>query len=612
MITLAMLRRSSAFFILLLSGILFLGAILVGTQGYAAEDENRQTEIVVGFTQYEWWLTRWSNNTAACAVYTDHEGLPTPNEIEEYCGTALYNQWKATKPCTSAASGGDTSGCTGLYLHAIAATPQERTIIVDLPEPEVFITLSGCEPYPLENLCKYIPSIELRAYEPLPNEFVTGINVAVDGESTSCSSDICEIPLRATSPQGIEIEFWADSSFGDSSPHYTAQVRVVDTGLKSDPAQIGWYVDILSSQWRGSEPVASCAAAWDAFPPVGGVPPWLDDPDQAELLQTTQPYYYLAGQLINSGIVDALDCPSGGLEENGWANTCGLEKARPVVDEWQNQFDQEILDAAQKTRVPSQLLKLIFAQESQFWPGAAMDAKIQEFGLGRLTELGADTVLLWNYAFYSQFCPLVLAESTCEYGYSYLDDADQAMLRGALTISVNADCPTCPSGIDLSGIDFSIRLFAQTLLANCEQTGYLVNKVSRSSPGVASSYEDLWRFTLVNYHAGPGCLEEALNTTRTKREAYTWNNVSKYMAPGCVTAVNYVNEIVKMGDVFIQPTPSPTPTAALTAAPTIVVITPVAPAPTQGSYPPPPTSAPTPLPTVNPYPTIPANPTTYP
>ena len=46
---------------------------------------------------------------------------------------------------------------------------------------------------------------------------------------------------------------------------------------------------------------------------------------------------------------------------------------------------------------------------------------------------------------------------------------DQAILRGALALQAKADCPDCPTGIDLSNVHFTVSLFANTLVANCAQ-----------------------------------------------------------------------------------------------------------------------------------------------
>jgi hypothetical protein len=317
---------------------------------------------------------------------------------------------------------------------------------------------------------------------------------------------------------------------------------VVDTGVSLAPGGGGWYVDVISSQWRGAE-IASCARTWQAFPPLGRPPAWLSTPDQSKLMASDAPYYYLAGRLIAQGLVSAADCATGGLQPNGYADACGLEKARPMVEEWQNKFDARIIDVAKGTGVPAQLMKNLFAQESQFWPGVFRVPF--EFGLGQLTEKGADAVLLWDPSFYKQFCPLVLAKDACAHGYLHLSKFDQATLRGALAVQAKSDCPTCVSGIDLTNVDFSVSLFARTLQANCEQVSQIIQTNTKRVPGSVSSYEDLWRFTVANYHAGPGCLAYAISTAWQNGGLLTWDQVSADFTEPCKGVVPYVNGISK-------------------------------------------------------------------
>jgi hypothetical protein len=302
-------------------------------------------------------------------------------------------------------------------------------------------------------------------------------------------------------------------------------------------------VDVLSSQWQG-QTVATCADSWNVFPPVGGPPAWLATPKQSEELSSDIPYTYLATNLIRQGAVDASSCADGGLLPDGnGVNQCGLEKSRPAVIEWQNQFDELILSTAQETAVPARLLKNLFARESQFWPGFYQGAV--DVGLGQLTENGADTTLFWNDSFYEQFCPMVYPEDTCGDGYMHLKEEQQLELRRALVGSVNAICEDCPLGLDLAQADFSVVVFAHTMTANCEQTGQVIHNYTDETPGDVASYEDLWKFTLVNYNAGGGCLAEGLTRALGEGLALTWGDVSPFFTGACSGAVNYVNDISK-------------------------------------------------------------------
>ena len=218
-----------------------------------------------------------------------------------------------------------------------------------------------------------------------------------------------------------------------------------------------------------------------------------------------------------------------------------MRVARGAVTQWQNQFDSIILNVADDTGVPANLLKNLFAKESQFWPGTG--AK-HDVGLGQLTEQGADTTLMWNPPFFYQFCPLVMNSEECKKGYLGLEEDQRQLARLSLIQAVNATCEDCPLGIDLDRANFSIGVFAHTLLANCEQAGQLVKNVNAAqTAGSVSSYADLWKFSLVNYHAGPGCLGDALDLTYVKSLEMTWENVSSNLSEGCIGALEYVNDI---------------------------------------------------------------------
>ena len=367
--------------------LIMLGLIAGKEFNASEEDPTRSTTIVVSYTEYEWWLIAWDDNEILCQIFIDHEGPPTIEEAADACGPELAFLWQITPVCKS------KKKCRGLYVHLVAEQPKQKEVVIELPSATVWINLEGCDPIPPENLCASMPTLVLVGEEPLPDEHITAIQGFYDGVHFYCNGDICRLPLQPTPLEGVTVEFWADSSYGDSSEHYYARIRVIDTGVSQAPGSGGWYVDIVSSQWRG-EPIGSCAAVWEAFPPIGAPPTWLTTPERHELISSEEPYYYLAGRLISQGLIDASSCASNGLLPNGYANTCGLESASELVEEWQNLFDARIIEVANDTGIPAQLMKNLFAEESQFWPGVFRVP--YEFGLGQITDNGADAVLLWN------------------------------------------------------------------------------------------------------------------------------------------------------------------------------------------------------------------------
>ena len=530
-------KHIKGFLTLLLAGIIL--TLNVGNV-FAAPDPppgpDRFTSIVVDYTTYEWWLLRWANSELVCEINIEHEGLPTLGEVYVDCGETLYTDWVKQDACPIEILSENPSDCPGYYLYFNSSMPKEREVAVALPPPVVWIDLENCTVDGITNRCDLPPTLTLRGDEPLSGENITRISGNLNGEPFSCNSATCELPLADTEEDGVNITFWATSSYGDSSYLFDARLRVSPD--ENEDGDYFWYVDILSSQWNG-EASASCAESWDTFPPIGGVPEWLSTPNNVEDLESDFPYVYLAGNLISRNIVDASECLDFGLDENGQATTCGLEVAQPAMTEWQNRFDVLIMKASEETSIPATLIKRLFARESQFWPGVFNEG--EDIGLGQLTENGADIAFLWNPVFFEEFCPLVFDESgdECDSGYLNLDDAQQERIRGALVYSVNALRDDAPLGIDLAQADFSVGVFANTLLGSCEQTGHVLQNNTTQK----ASYEDLWKFTLVNYNAGAGCLGLAINATSQNGDPIDWEYVSANLTDVCVGTKDYVEDI---------------------------------------------------------------------
>lgn len=508
----------------------------------AAQESSRVAHLIVPYIENIWWLINWDTNEVTCQVFTDHEGLPTVDDVAASCGGELAKLWWNTPPCVLKDNKSSTTDCFGLYVYLITSQVKEREVIVDLPPIRVGVNLEGCTPIPPENRCTQLPVLVLLGEEPLPNERIVSIQGAYNGQPFLCESAGCKLPLQPTPLDGIRIDFSATSTYGDTSELFTAQVRVIDTGVSGDSGESGWYVDVVSPEWRGA-PLASCARIWEAFPPLGGPPAWLGSPEHPEIMASAEPYYYLAGRLIAQGLVNVSTCPGGGLLPNGYADTCGLEQSRPLVEVWQNQFDARLVEVARESGVPAQLMKNLFAQESQFWPGIFRVP--YEFGLGQLTENGADSVLLWNPAFFNQFCPLVLSEETCAQGYLNLEPKFQGIVRGALALQAKADCRNCDAGVDLSSANFTVSLFANTLIANCAQVSRTVYNATTHMAGSIASYEDLWRLTVANYHAGPGCVSYAIHLAWLNTGSLAWSEVSQHFTEPCKGVVPYVEKITR-------------------------------------------------------------------
>ncbi len=538
----------------ILGVFLLIGAVLsmvqVGLVSAGSNDPtgpDRYTSAPQEYTSYTWWMRTWAEQELVCEMVVEHEGLPYYDEVYVACGEGLADAWFAQDNCPQETLRNHPSQCPGYYFHLASSELKTREVAIPLPAPQVWVNLEGCTVENETNRCETPPTLILQGEEPISGEEISAVLGTFDGAEFYCQGNRCELPINETDELGETVVFWAISSYGDTSELFQAKVRVLLQ--ETEDGDFFWYVDVISPQWRG-EANPSCALSWDAFPPAGGVPDWLSTPAEASELESDLSYTYLAGNLIERGVVDASECLDFGIGEDGFATQCGLEVAQDAMYEWQNRFDKLILDAANDAEVPAVLLKRLFARESQFWPGAFNGGT--DIGLGQLTFEGADFVFTWNAIFYEQFCPAVLDEAECDKGYLNLSEEDREYLRESLIFSVNATCDSCPLGIDLNQADYSVNVFANTLRASCEQTAYVVYNNTDEPPGKIASYDDLWRFTLVNYNAGAGCLGLAVNATNEKGLELTWNNLAQNLTEVCADTANYVNDI---HDITITPAP---------------------------------------------------------
>ena len=258
---------------------------------------------------------------------------------------------------------------------------------------------------------------------------------------------------------------------------------------------------------------------------------WVYVPESADELYTEVRYAYLAGRLIASGTVDASACPANGLRYDGYANACGMELAMPMVISVQNLMNQPILDAFYDVGVPPVLLKQVIAIESQFWP--ARDAP-WHYGYGHLTNIGIRNAMQWNPDLYSKLCPAGVADCVT-------DVAAAEVILGSL-IATNENFEY---GIDMTAAERSVDILAEALLGYCFQTARLVFNATAWHSSLVVDYGAMWKLTLMNYNAGPGCAYNAVESTfRITQGPTYWADLSANVSGDlCIRGMNYANLI---------------------------------------------------------------------
>ncbi len=510
-------------------------ALSARTAASAQKPPPRIVEQTVTETRYRWWLVPWADSSQpACTIDIYHPENPLPEEIYRACGWDLYHAWRATPACDAAVSGGDVTACEGYYLFFVGAKEVTHTVKHWYPLPTATLHLQNCLADLPHFRCASPVELHIEGIEPFPKAAIEKVEVHGPHDiQVMCYEGECTVTFpEVEKARQFNLTFRAYSTWGNVTPLYHAQVRITpqDDGVP--------LVDVISAQWEDPGHDA-CAQAGAVFPDVDGLPAWTRTPDDPAALATDQPYALLAARLIANGVVDASDCPNGGLAEGG-PNPCGMARAREIVTAWQNRFDPYLLETARDIGIPAVLFKRIIAHESQFWPATYPER--YEVGFGQLSPQGMDTILLWDKPYFDDLCAQTLAPWVCRQGYLRLDDQAKALLYGAIWVQADLTCSDCPAGIDGERVPESLEMFARLVRSYCYQTSQLIHNLTRQPAGRNVSYTDLWRFTLADYN-GPYCFYEALATTRKAHQPLTWDNVQSHLASSCAGVRNYVESI---------------------------------------------------------------------
>jgi len=362
------------------------------------------------------------------------------------------------------------------------------------------------------------PYVVLTAYF---SDGITTGKIKIQGnlydKSFSCSETPCRLSVNTSSV----ITFQAITDSGLSSNIVQANINVTRSGELYSVgieavSQFSVFSDACSGLWG---PSTSNSLSWGNFVQI------------PSRLNTGKNLHILAGRLISFGIVDAKDCPGGGLDNSGAPNACGMEKAYPALVEWQNQFDFNIWSASRDIHIPPKLIKTLIEIESQFWPSNER-LYLDEIGLGQMNQLGMDVILRKNPDIYFSLCETVLGN--CDRSYNMLPKELQAIIRGALIESINSSCPSCPYGIDFVKAKQSINLIALVINSTCKQTNAIMENLNATA-----DLEDYWKFTIATYHSGIGCVQNAIEQASLTSKVLDWESVSSKL--NCYGGKSYVD-----------------------------------------------------------------------
>lgn len=346
--------------------------------------------------------------------------------------------------------------------------------------------------------------------------------VSISGTVGQKTFECANSPCLLDFPQSGIITFHAKNGYADVSEENQANILVTS-------AADGYYLSVISLR-KFVIFSDSCGSLWRNL--SSDRPAWATFPQNPSELNSQKTLHYLASRLMASGVVDAKDCPGGGSDGSA-PNPCGLAKVKEKMVAWQNQYDFDIWLTGRDQHLPPVLLKSVLEIESQFWP-VTQRLFLDEIGLGQINQLGVDVLLRTNPALYQRVC--ASAMYNCSLPYVSLSGLDRALIRGSLVMAMDSSCPDCQYGVNLNKAFQSIPLIAQVLYSNCMQSRSILGL-----HGFTANYDDNWKFTMVSYHSGFGCLQNALSEIPDSGREINWKDV--YTNLSCPGSAEYVDRL---------------------------------------------------------------------
>ena len=290
--------------------ILILPIVVKNPSIYAQEDNpagDRIKIIQTTFTQYTWNLVTTSGQQI-CTVLINHEGFPSETETLSACSQGIANLNPTTTPLPT---GTPEPTATPININQvfldtywIFVKSEEVTQTSKITIPEMIINIYA------PGIPVVAPYVVIKAIEPYSEYKITRIAGKLNEDPFECLSDQCIVPIT----QDSQIQFWAESSYGDQTKPINATIRTYISN--------NYYNVRITALDRLVEFTDSCRASWLGTG-YGESPDWVVFPESPDLLKTNDTLHYLAGKLILNKFVDASSCPDGGLFANGAPNACG-------------------------------------------------------------------------------------------------------------------------------------------------------------------------------------------------------------------------------------------------------------------------------------------------